>query len=92
MFTHPFEKEENAPPVSKLCLLVISKNRKKAFRDLKIVIHLSSKMIRISRGKRIVLQKESAFNMQKIYIYGFWEIIIKPLTTEKEDMIERGGV
>ena len=27
-----FEKEENAPPVSKPCLLVISRNRKKAFR------------------------------------------------------------
>jgi hypothetical protein len=35
-----FEKEENAPPVSKPCLLVISRNRKKAFRGLKIVIHL----------------------------------------------------
>ena len=30
-----FKKEVNAPPVSKLCLLVISKNRKKAFRGLK---------------------------------------------------------
>jgi hypothetical protein len=35
VFTHPFEKEENAPPVSKPCLLVISGNRKKAFRGLK---------------------------------------------------------
>jgi len=29
VFTHPFEKEENAPPVSKPCLLVISGNRKR---------------------------------------------------------------
>ena len=45
-----------------------------------------------NRSSIIERKKESAFNMQKIYIYGFWEIIIKPLTTEKEDMIERGGV
>ncbi len=30
-----FEKEENKPPVSKPCLLVISRNRRKAFRALK---------------------------------------------------------
>ena len=38
------EKEENAPPVSKPCLLVISRNRKKSENR-----NSSSKMIRISR-------------------------------------------
>jgi hypothetical protein len=35
VFTHPFEKGKNAPPISKPCLLVISRNRNKAFQGLK---------------------------------------------------------
>ncbi len=35
MFTHLFEKGKNAPPISKPCLLVISKKRNKAFQGLK---------------------------------------------------------
>jgi hypothetical protein len=35
VFTHLFEKGKNAPPISKPCLLVISKKRNKAFQGLK---------------------------------------------------------
>ena len=35
VFTHLFEKGKNVPPISKPCLLVISRNRKKAFQGLK---------------------------------------------------------
>ena len=43
-----FEKEENAPPVSKPCLLVISRNRKKGLPRSENR-NSSSKMIPISR-------------------------------------------
>jgi hypothetical protein len=41
VFTNPFEKGKNAPPISKPCLLVFSRNRNKAFQGLKNPENLS---------------------------------------------------
>ena len=89
-----FEKEENAPPVSKPWLLVISRNQKKAFRGLKTVIHLQRWFEFLENKPIIVLRQSKEKRKQSrekrnqhpicrrptfMKPRDFWEII-KPLT------------